>query len=113
MAIRLGTKEPIAAAMVTLATVFSAIGSGDLRVVSVAAPRGRDEPTGLVIAISMGFTADIEDEWSVVCRVADSGGVGFGLMAIDSGSSIFGDRETGRSHTKCSYLLIDQPDSHC
>lgn len=113
MAIRLGTREPIAAAMVTLATVFAAVGSGDLRAVSVAAPRGRDEPTGLVIAIGMGFTADIEDEWSVVCRVADSGGVGFGMIAIDSGSSVFGCRETGRSHRKRSYFLIEQPDSHC
>jgi hypothetical protein len=113
MAIRLRTREPIVAAMVTLVTVFAAVGSGDLRVVSVAAPRGRDEPTGLVIAIGMGFIADIEDEWSAVCRVADSGWVGFGMMAIDSGNSVFGCRETGRSHTKRSYFVIDQPDSHC
>lgn len=113
MAIRLGMREPIAGATVTLATVFAVVGSGDWRVVFEAAPRGRDEPTGLVIAISRGFTAGIEDEWSAVCRVADSGWVGFGMMAIDSDSSVFGCRETGRSHTNRSYFVIDQPDSHC
>lgn len=112
MAIRLGTREPIAGAKVTLATVFAAVESGDWRVVFVAALRGRDEPTGLGIAIGRGSTAGIEGEWSAACMVADSGWAGFGMMAIDSGSSVFGCRETGRNHTSCSYFAIDQPDSH-
>ena len=61
MAIRQGMREPIAGATVKLATVFAAIGSDDWRVASMVELRGRDEPTGLAIAIGRGFTAGMGD----------------------------------------------------